>query len=282
MDEWSEWCAICSCSRCLFSKDLDDATYKTPDIFPETGIGALPDVPGHRDAVISTLVFVHESVGDANKRLLKMQGRQNYVTPRHYLDFINHFVKLINEKRDELEEQQLHLNIGLQKLRETEQQVKDMQISLAEKNRELETKNKQAEEKLKQMVQDQQVAEQKKKEAQDLQVKLDKQNLEIGARSEKAMNSLANVEPMVAEAKKAVTSIKKKDLEEVRMYKQPPQLVVQTMEAVTLLLTGKKQDWASISMKSHWVFKEISVLLKNWQANFRFEHESKICLPIFQ
>jgi dynein heavy chain 1 len=68
--------------------------------------------PSHRDAVISTLVYVHASVGEMNKRLLKQQGRQNYVTPRHYLDFINHFVRLINEKRDELEEQQLHLNIG--------------------------------------------------------------------------------------------------------------------------------------------------------------------------
>ena len=101
-----------------------------------------------------------------NKRLLKQQGRQNYVTPRHYLDFINHYVRLVNEKRDELEEQQLHLNIGLQKLRDTEQQVKDLQISLAQISKDLETKNKQAEEKLKQMVEDQQVAESRKKDSQ--------------------------------------------------------------------------------------------------------------------
>lgn len=85
-------------------------------------------------------------------------------------DFIHHFVNMINEKRDELEEQQLHLNIGLQKLKDTETQVKDLQVSLAQKNKELESKNLLANEKLKQMVEDQQVAEQRKKDSQDLQV----------------------------------------------------------------------------------------------------------------
>lgn len=56
---------------------------------------------------------------------------------RHYLDFINHFVKLYNEKRSELEEQQLHLNVGLGKIAETVEQVEQMQKSLAIKNQEL-------------------------------------------------------------------------------------------------------------------------------------------------
>ena len=164
-----------------------------------------------------------------NKRLLKQQGRQNYVTPRHYLDFINHFVRLINEKRDELEEQQLHLNIGLQKLRDTEQNVKELQVNLAAIGKELETKNKQAEEKLKQMVEDQQIAEQKKKDSQELQIKLDQQNAEVNIKKEKAYAELANVEPMIAEAKSAVGSIKRQHLEELKTLARPPQAVVQTM-----------------------------------------------------
>lgn len=46
------------------------------------------------------------------------------ITPRHYLDFIHHFVKLHNEKRSDLEEQQLHLNVGLNKIAETVEQVR--------------------------------------------------------------------------------------------------------------------------------------------------------------
>lgn len=38
------------------------------------------------------------------------------MTPRHYVEFINQFVKIYNEKRTELEEQQQHLNVGVKKI----------------------------------------------------------------------------------------------------------------------------------------------------------------------
>ena len=61
-------------------------------------------------------------------------------------------VKLYNEKRSDLEEQQLHLNVGLQKIRETVDQVEELQSSLSIKKNELEQKNTLANQKLKQMV----------------------------------------------------------------------------------------------------------------------------------
>ena len=50
-------------------------------------------------------------------------------------------MKLYGEKRSELEDEQLHLNVGLQKIRDTVDQVEDLQKSLAVKSRELEEKN---------------------------------------------------------------------------------------------------------------------------------------------
>ena len=61
-------------------------------------------------------------------------------------------MKLFNEKRTDLEEQQLHLNVGLQKIRETVEQVEELQKSLSIKRNELEEKNLAANAKLKQMV----------------------------------------------------------------------------------------------------------------------------------
>lgn len=60
----------------------------------------------------------------ANARLAKRGGRTMAITPRHYLDFINHYANLFNEKRSELEEQQMHLNVGLRKIKETVDQVR--------------------------------------------------------------------------------------------------------------------------------------------------------------
>ena len=61
-------------------------------------------------------------------------------------------MKLYQEKRSDLEEQQLHLNVGLQKIKETVEQVEELQKSLARKSTELEAKNAAANAKLKQMV----------------------------------------------------------------------------------------------------------------------------------
>lgn len=60
----------------------------------------------------------------ANNRLAKRGGHTMAITPRHYLDFINQYANLFNEKRSELEEQQMHLNVGLRKIKETVDQVK--------------------------------------------------------------------------------------------------------------------------------------------------------------
>ena len=48
-----------------------------------------------------------------NARLKKQQNKITFLTPRHFLDFVAQFIKLFNEKRDDLEEQQRHLNVGL-------------------------------------------------------------------------------------------------------------------------------------------------------------------------
>ena len=65
-----------------------------PGEFP-VAYPALPNPPSHRDAVINAFVFVHQSLHQANSRLSKRGGRTMAITPRHYLDFINHFVSTV-------------------------------------------------------------------------------------------------------------------------------------------------------------------------------------------
>lgn len=84
--------------------DLDSAAYLAPNAFP-AALADFPHPPSHRQAVINAFVHTHQSVRAASRRMV--------VTPRHYLDFIQHFVRLHNEKRSELEDQQLHINIGM-------------------------------------------------------------------------------------------------------------------------------------------------------------------------
>ena len=72
----------------------------------------------------------------------------------------------------ELEDEQLHLNVGLSKIRETVEQVEELQKSLASKSNELEAKNQAANAKLREMLKDQQEAERRKVRSQEIQLML--------------------------------------------------------------------------------------------------------------
>lgn len=74
-----------------------------------------------------------------------------------------------------------------------------------------------------------------------MKTKLDKQNAIIQQRKAKAYEDLGKVEPAVMEAKEAVGSIKRQHLDEIKTLARPPQPVQLTMEAVCLMLSGKKQ-----------------------------------------
>ena len=58
-----------------------------PLAYPE-----LPQPPTHRQAIVNAFVYVHQTLYQANNRLLKRGGHTMAITPRHYLDFINHYV----------------------------------------------------------------------------------------------------------------------------------------------------------------------------------------------
>lgn len=52
----------------------------------------------HTDDVVEHVVLVHKSVDEFSKLFLQILRRSNYVTPKNYLDFINTYSKLLDEK----------------------------------------------------------------------------------------------------------------------------------------------------------------------------------------
>ncbi|XP_019853431.1 PREDICTED: cytoplasmic dynein 1 heavy chain 1-like isoform X1 [Amphimedon queenslandica] len=225
--------------------DLDKSDYIPPDrvpvVYPD-----LPMPPTHRQSIVNAFVYVHQTLYQANTSLQKRGGRTMAITPRHYLDFINHYVKLYNEKRQDLEEQQLHLNVGLQKIRETVEQVEELQASLSIKKNELEQKNTLANQKLKQMVHDQQEAEKKKITSQEIQEALKVQTHDIAQKKDIVLNDLSKVEPAVKEAQQAVKGIKKSHLVEVRALNNPHQVIKMALESICMLIGEPYTDWKSI------------------------------------
>jgi dynein heavy chain 1 len=157
-------------------------------------------------------------------------------------------VRLYTEKRDELEEQQRHLHVGLDKLKDTVTQVEDLRKSLAIKRSQLQAKDAEANEKLKRMVADQQEAEQKKTASIQIQAALVDQDRHIEQRRSVVMADLADAEPAVLEAQSAVSNIKRPHLQEVRTMANPPEAVKLAMESVCTLLGHKLDGWRSVQI----------------------------------
>lgn len=197
--DWSDGAFFQVGKEFTLRMDLEKPQWRAPEFFP-SACPLIPNHPTHRDAVINSCVYVHQTLHKANTRLAKRGSRTMAITPRHYLDFIHHFVKLYGEKRSDLEEQQLHLNVGLNKIAETVEQVEEMQKSLAVKSQELQAKNEAANAKLKQMFKDQQEAEKKKIQSQEIQPQLALQTIKIEEKRKDVMADLEKVEPAVIDA----------------------------------------------------------------------------------
>lgn len=243
--DWSEQAFYQVGSELTTTLDLDSSSYAAPPSFP-VAYHQLELPPTHRDALVNAFVHVHLSMYETNKRLARRQGQHNHLTPRHYLDFMSQYVRLFGEKRDELEEQQRHLNVGLDKLKSTVVQVEELRASLAVKRNQLELKNREAEQKLQRMVADQQEAEQQKTASIRIQGQLAEQDKAIEERRAIVMQDLAEAEPAVLDAQAAVSNIKKQHLSEVRSMANPPEAVKMAMESVCTVLGHRIDSWKTV------------------------------------
>ncbi|KAJ9613346.1 dynein heavy chain [Cladophialophora chaetospira] len=245
MGDWSDQALFQVGYELTQSIDLDKPNFTAPDSIPIAYKDlALP--ASHRDTIVNAMVHIHYSVQKTNDRLERQQGVVTYLTPRHYLDFVTQFSKLFREKREDLEEQQRHLNVGLEKLRDTVDKVRDLRASLAQKKQQLEQKDAEANEKLQRMVADQRTAESQKSTSLEIQTELEKQEKEIASRKEIVLGDLAKAEPAVIEAQRSVSNIKRQHLTEVRSMANPPSGVKLALESVCTLLGHKVDNWKSI------------------------------------
>jgi len=67
--------------------------YIAPSHLPRVYLD-LPVNPTHREVLNNAFVFVHLTLHQANAKLAKRGGHTMTITPRHYLDFINHYVSM--------------------------------------------------------------------------------------------------------------------------------------------------------------------------------------------
>ena len=150
---------------------------------------------GLRQAVVAALVDLHTIAKETAENAANEPSSiaRTFLSPRDYLTLIQNFVSCLNKRREEVEDQQLHTNAGLEKLRQTQENVAELKQSLGQKTRVLREKESLANEKLQQMVADQNVAEKRKVEAEKMRADVKKQQVQIDTRKDEAQRDLDEV-----------------------------------------------------------------------------------------
>ena len=228
-----------------FTKDIELMDESFEDYQPQERIGEEDTDPKH-EALISSIVSIHKSVKQANVKLAKNAKKYNFITPRDYLDFIKHFTDVLTTKKEELIEQEIHLNTGLDKLKSTEAEVIDLQQNvLVNIQKDLEIKNNEANKKLTLMLEEQNNAEKSREISIKTSEEVKIMQVEIAKRREEVDTDLGKAEPALLEAQESVNSIKTSHLNEIKAMGKPPDKVRFAVEATCVLVFGlsTKPEW---------------------------------------
>lgn len=235
MGDWSDRSLFSMASSLVVNVPLDLSNYVIPISFESIINNPTNEIVDIRGVVVDSLVYIHRSIGRNS-------------LPSLFLQLVKMFIKLFGEKLFNLEENQRHINNGLDKLKETVLQVNELKVELSEKSKILTQKDNDAKVMLNKMLTDQNEAERKQEFSIETQEELNKQQIEIERRRSNVMKDLEMAEPAVLEARKGVQNIKKQHLTEIRSMANPPNGVKITMESVCILLGYDVQSWRDVQL----------------------------------
>ncbi|XP_078792424.1 dynein axonemal heavy chain 2 isoform X2 [Oryzias latipes] len=234
--------AVVNCTTIdWFSEWPKDALLEVAERYLE---GLLPDLlEGIKAKVAAVFVTMHQSVEQVSERMKLELRRHNYVTPNNYLELVSGYKKLLTEKHTEVGEQVGKLRSGLFKIDDTHEKVKAMSVELEEAKRKVAQFTKECEEYLSHILQQQEAAADQQKAVTEHSEKIAAEEAQCKLMAETAQKDLDKALPALEAALKALESLNKKDLTEMKSYDRPPALVETVMQAVMTLL-GKSPSWA--------------------------------------
>ncbi|XP_074097467.1 dynein heavy chain at 16F [Cotesia typhae] len=208
-------------------------------------ISIVPDITQDlqlASSLASICMLMHQTTDKMTERYLTEMRRRYYTTPSSYLELLTLYSTTLKRKTDEIMSLKNKIENGLNKLYETKDTVDVMKNEIIILSPQLKTSREEVE-KLMEVVTKQKIECDKVRsvvEADEAVAKIKADEmavLEIEARKD-----LEAAMPALEEAQKALQSLNKSDINEIKVFNKPPHLVRYVMEAVCLLL-GEKTDW---------------------------------------
>ncbi|XP_072767433.1 LOW QUALITY PROTEIN: dynein axonemal heavy chain 10-like [Anoplolepis gracilipes] len=203
-----------------------------------------PIVPQeYREMIVSHIVYVHTSVLQYTVDFATKLKRRNYVTPKHFLDFINTYLKLLTKKKNFINSHRARLSGGLQKIAEASVTLIKLHEILAVQRVKVADQTKNCEQLLASIGESTDIAIEKKNLSEEKRKEIEDKKKMITKEETEAKKALAEAEPALNAARLALGELEKADITEIRSFATPPEPVQIVSECVAMLYGVKDVSW---------------------------------------
>ncbi|XP_045521817.1 dynein axonemal heavy chain 1-like [Pieris brassicae] len=190
-------------------------------------------------SMVSVCCFAHQSVVEASSRFLAQLNRLNYVTPMSYMEMLAAYAEMFKKKQLAILTESNALKTGLNKLNQTEVEVKQLQIELAELKPLMEKAAEETRKVIDQIAIDTAIAEEARIKVEKEQAMAEAMARETTAMAEDAQRDLDEAMPALRAAEKALQELNRNDVVEVKAMKTPPAGVVLVIESLCVVFDIK-------------------------------------------
>ena len=203
-----------------------------------------------REPISRFMAYVHRCVNDMNLVYLTNERRYNYTTPKTFLELISLYLSMLSSKNKELTDNIERLENGLTKLINTASQVDDLKDKLKAQEIELKQKNDDADALIQRVGVETEIVQKEKAVADVEQKKVSVKAEEVSIKQKSCQNDLAKAEPALLAAGRALDTLNKNNLSELKAFAQPPPAVLMVTSACIVLLAPsnkipKDRSWKS-------------------------------------
>nr|KAI8744404.1 dynein heavy chain 6; axonemal-like isoform X3 [Biomphalaria glabrata] len=192
-----------------------------------------------KDNVSKMCVEIHMSVTEMSERFFTELKHRYYTTPTSYLELINLYITMVQEKTSNIKTAHERVANGLSKLFSTNDLVDNMKKELVALEPELKQKSADTAALMERLKIDQEKANVVQKQVAIDEAKAKTTAEETQAIADDAQRDLNEALPALEVAEKALLALDKNDIAEIRVFTKPPELVQTVLEAVAILLGNK-------------------------------------------
>uniref|UniRef100_A0A8D8QIW2 Cytoplasmic dynein 2 heavy chain 1 n=2 Tax=Cacopsylla melanoneura TaxID=428564 RepID=A0A8D8QIW2_9HEMI len=188
---------------------------------------------------------------DYNESLIKIHQHASLMypmnqSPMRFTNFVNTNVSIFTNKHKMITDRQNRLQAGITKLTEAKQVVDTLKKEADEQESKLAEKQSKATSALEMITQTMKHANTQKDHMANLKQEFERENLALTARKKEIDAELAEVEPLIEEARSAVGNIKSESLSEIRSLRAPPDIIRDILEGVLRLMGIQDTSWNSM------------------------------------